>query len=129
MAIRGTIVPMATPTTGRAGDIDERVLREYAEWLVSEGVHGLFPCGSIGEFSSLTDEQRERVLRTTVEAVDGDVPVYAGCGDTSVSGVRDHLEIAADAGADAGVVVTPYYLSTTQSGLDDFYRVAGSASG
>lgn len=111
---------MVTPTTGRGGDVDEVALQRYTETLVDNGVHGLFPCGSIGEFSSLTHAQRKRVVDTVVSA-SGDVPVLAGCGDTSLGAVEEHVAAAADAGADAAVVVTPYYLATTQSGLTDFY--------
>ncbi|WP_416840374.1 dihydrodipicolinate synthase family protein [Haloferax sp. DFSO52] len=121
MLITGTVVPMVTPTTGRDGTIDERALTHYTEHLVKNGVHGLFPCGSIGEFSSLTAAQRRRVIETVVDAA-GDTPVLAGCGDTSVGAVQEHVKTAADAGADAAVVVTPYYLSTTQRGLVDFYH-------
>jgi 4-hydroxy-tetrahydrodipicolinate synthase len=121
MSISGAIVPMATPTVGRGGDVDEPALRRYTETLVEGGVHGLFPCGSIGEFSSLSDDDRRTVVETTVEAA-GDVPVLAGCGDTSVSAVEEHVATAAEVGADVAVVVTPYYLSTTQEGLVRFYR-------
>lgn len=111
---------MVTPTMGRDGTVNEHVLTQYTEHLVNNGVHGLFPCGSIGEFSSLTGTQRQRVIEIVADAA-GDVPVLAGCGDTSVGAVREHIDGAADAGADAAVVVTPYYLSTTQQGLLDFY--------
>jgi 4-hydroxy-tetrahydrodipicolinate synthase len=127
MLTSGAIVPMATPTVGRSGGVDESALRGYVETLTAAGVHGLFPCGSIGEFSSLSDADRRTVIDVTADAA-GDVPVLAGCGDTSVSAVRDHVANATAAGADAAVVVTPYYLSTTQSGLVNFYReVAGDA--
>jgi 4-hydroxy-tetrahydrodipicolinate synthase len=118
---------MATPTVGRGGEVDESALRRYVETLTDGGVHGLFPCGSIGEFSSLSDADRRTVIEGTVEAA-GDVPVLAGCGDTSVSSVLDHAATAAEAGADAAVVVTPYYLSTTQSGLGRFYREVATDS-
>jgi 4-hydroxy-tetrahydrodipicolinate synthase len=121
MAIRGAYVPMATPTTSRRGDIDTDTLGEFTERLVAAGVDGLFPCGSIGEFTSLTDEQRAATIETVVDAA-GDVPVLAGCGDTSVAAVADHIDAAARAGATAAVVVTPYYLQTTEQGLIDFYR-------
>lgn len=120
MLITGTVVPMVTPTVGRDGTIDEQTLTRYTEHLVSNGVHGLFPCGSIGEFTSLTATQRQRVIEIVADAADG-TPVLAGCGDTSVAAVREHIQAAATAGADAAVVVTPYYLSTTQTGLKDFY--------
>jgi 4-hydroxy-tetrahydrodipicolinate synthase len=121
MLATGAIAPMASPVSGATGDVDEPTLRRYTEFLVDGGVHGLFPCGSIGEFTSLTAGQRRRVVETVVDA-SGDVPVYAGCGDTSLAAVREHVDAAAAAGADAAVVVTPYYLSTTQAGLERFLR-------
>lgn len=128
MSLSGVYVPMATPTTGRDGDVAESALRALTERLVAGGVDGLFPCGSIGEFASLTDEQRARTVGTVVDAA-GDVPVLAGCGDTAPERVLDHVDAAAARGADAAVVVTPYYLETTAAGLTDFYeRVADAAS-
>lgn len=121
MQIEGTVCPMPTPTAGCDPKIDRESLRSYTRFLVDSGVDGLFPCGSIGEFSSLTPEQRRIVFEEVVEAADGS-PVLAGCGDTSVESVLGHVENAANAGADAAVVVTPYYLNTTQPGLERFLR-------
>lgn len=127
MDIEGTICPMPTPTVDSQPDIDTDALERYTGFLVEHGVHGLFPCGSIGEFSSLTAAQRETVIETVARTTE-DASVLAGCGDTSVTAVLDHASAAADAGADAAVVVTPYYLSTTQSGLRRFVEaVADSA--
>jgi 4-hydroxy-tetrahydrodipicolinate synthase len=128
MDLAGTIVPMATPVEpGDRGVAVER-LAEFTRTLVEAGVHGLFPGSSIGEFPSLTDEQHRTLVRTVVSAADGDTRVIAGCCGTSVDAVRSRLATAADLGADAGVVVTPYYLSTTQSGLVRFFeRVAADA--
>jgi len=112
---------MPTPTVGRPPEIDTDALGTYTEFLVGNGVDGLFPCGSIGEFSSLTPAHRETVFETVVDA-SGDASVLAGCGDTSVASVLEHARTAARAGADAAVVVTPYYLSTTQAGLGRFFE-------
>jgi 4-hydroxy-tetrahydrodipicolinate synthase len=113
---------MATPTLGRDGEIDEMTLQDYTQMLIDGGVNGLFPCGSIGEFSSLRPFQRRQVIETVVEASE-DIPILAGCGGTSVGAVRGHVESAAGAGADAAVVVNPYYLETTQAGTEEFYRI------
>jgi len=116
---------MPTPTNGES--IDTGALESYTSHLVDGGVHGLFPCGSIGEFSSLTREERSGVFETVADA-SGDVPVLAGCGDTNVANVRSYVADAADAGADAAVVVTPYYLSTTQKGLHRFFDAVADDS-
>jgi 4-hydroxy-tetrahydrodipicolinate synthase len=120
---------MATPTSGRSGDIeiDVDALENFTEFLVDSGVHGLFPGSSIGEFSSLTGEQSRTLIRTVTRVAE-DVTIYAGCGDTNVEGSVDRAEAAADAGADVAVVVSPYYLATNQSGLESFFRVVADRS-
>lgn len=125
MRLEGVVCPMPTPTNGDG--IDTGALKSYTSHLVSGGVHGLFPCGSIGEFSSLTRQERSLVFETVANE-SGDIPVLAGCGDTNVSTVRSHVADAADAGADAAVVVTPYYLSTTQKGLQRFFDAVADDS-
>jgi len=118
---------MVTPIRGQTGDVNTEVLRTHARFLVDGGVSGLFPCGSTGEFSSLTRRQRELVIETVVEAADG-VPVLAGCGDTSVRRVNHLIADADQAGADAAVVVTPYYLETNQESLRSFFRTIADES-
>ena len=118
---------MVTPVAGRDGGVDVSTLEAYTEFLVEGGVHGLFPCGSIGEFPSLTREERRTVVGTVVDAA-GDVPVLAGCGATSVADVVALIEDAAEAGASAAVVVTPYYLGADQAGLCGFYEAVADRS-
>ena len=127
MHVHGTIPPMLTPTTDRTGGIDVPALRTYTETLVASGVHGLFPNGSTGEFSSLTRDERRTVVETVADAA-GSTPVLAGCGGTSVSDVLTGIDDAATGGADAAVVVTPYYLGTTQEGLQEFYETIADRS-
>jgi 4-hydroxy-tetrahydrodipicolinate synthase len=125
MHLEGVIPPMATPIAD--GDVATDVLRSHTEFLCDAGVHGLFPCGSTGEFTSLTPDQRETVVRTVCDARD-ETPVLAGCGANSVPVVCDHVDRAAAAGADAAVVVTPYYAKTSQAGLETFFtRIADAA--
>jgi len=112
---------MVTPVSEKDGTVSVDVLRSYTDFLTGAGVHGLFPCGSTGEFPSLTRAQR----RTVVEAVAGaadDVPVLAGCCATDPGRVTTLAEDASEAGADAAVVVTPYYYETTQRSLQSFYE-------
>ncbi|MEF8824927.1 MAG: dihydrodipicolinate synthase family protein [Halapricum sp.] len=127
MSLKGVIPPMVTPTTGRSGTVDIDALRTFTEFLVDGGVHGLFPCGSIGEFSSLTRKQRATVIETVVNAA-ADRPVIAGCGGTAVGDVVGYVEDAATAGADAAVVVTPYYLKTSDAGMVEFYEAVAAES-
>lgn len=127
MRLEGTIPPMVTPTAGRDGGVDVPALASYTEFLVDAGVHGLFPCGSIGEFPSLTRAERRTVVETVAGSA-GDVPVLAGCGATSVADVVALAEDAAAAGASAAVVVTPYYLDADQAGLRSFYEAVADRS-
>lgn len=121
MDLSGVIPPMVTPTEARDGGIRESVLQSYTEFLIDQGVHGLFPCGSIGEFPSLSREERQTVIDIVSNTATG-IPVLAGCSDTCLSNVMTNIHHAATAGADAAVVVTPYYLSTNQQGLHSFYE-------
>lgn len=127
MQLKGTIPPMVTPTTGRDGGIDTAALESYIDYLMDGGVHALFPCGSTGEFSSLTRDERRTVIETVANSADG-LSVLAGCGGTSVAEVVALTDDAHEAGADAAVVVTPYYLATTQAGLRGFYEVVAARS-
>jgi 4-hydroxy-tetrahydrodipicolinate synthase len=125
MQLEGVIPPMPSPIAD--ADVATEVLKSHTEFLCEAGVHGLFPCGSTGEFTALTPEQRETVVETVCEAADG-VPVLAGCGANSVPVVSDYVQHAASAGADAAVVVTPYYATTSQEGLEMFFtRIADAA--
>lgn len=120
---------MATPTVGRNGEIDEPTLERFTNLLIDAGVHGLFPGSSIGEFPSLTHELNHLTIETVAAAADDKTEVLAGCCDTSVEGVIENVDAADAAGADAAVVVAPYYLSTTQEGLYRFFmRVANRST-
>jgi len=127
MDIAGVIVPMVTPVTGPSGEINAAVLRELTSHLADHGVDGLFPCGTTGEFSCLTREQRREVIETVVDSQDS-VPVVAGCGATNPRDVQTLVSDAAGAGADVAAVVTPYYHTGTQHGLATFYREVADES-
>lgn len=127
MELCGTIPPMVTPVRDRSGSIAVDALRELTESLVEGGVHGLFPCGTTGEFANLSRKAREQVIQT-VAAGAGSLPVLAGCGGTSRAEVTELIKDAKAAGADAAVVVTPYYSQGTQPGLVEFYTDIADAS-
>jgi len=126
MQISGVFAPMITPTTDES-EIDTETLREFTTFLVRGGVHGLFAVGTTGEFSSLDPTQRKNVIRTVATHADS-VPVLGGCGGTCVQSVREHIDDTAEAGADAAVVVTPYYLDTNQTGLRRFFTEVAAGS-
>jgi len=120
--------PIVTPFDAD-DDFDADALASHVETIVDAGLDGIVPCGTTGEFASLTDEERRTAVETTVEAANGRVPVIAGAADTTVSGVRDRLRFAAEAGADAGLITLPYYhTSTDPDGQRAFFeRVADDA--
>jgi len=118
---------MATPTRGDRRAVDTAALERFTGRLTDAGVHGLFPCSSVGEFPSLTAAQSREVVET-VAAAAGETPVLAGCCDTSVDAVLDRIGAAAAAGADAAVVVSPYYLGTAPEGLERFFRAVADGS-
>jgi len=126
MDFEGAIPPIVTPMDD-SGDIDISCLHEYVQFLEDGGVHGLFPCGSTGELASLTARERKRVVEAVVETAS--VPVLAGCGDTSSRTVIDQIDAAADCGADAAVVTSPYYMPTTDASHRAFFEhVADNSS-
>ncbi|WP_435094309.1 dihydrodipicolinate synthase family protein [Halorubrum sp. N11] len=109
----GAVSPPIVTSFDADGGVDRRALANHVETLVDAGLDGVVPCGTTGEFASLTDTERRAVVETVVEAADGRVPVIAGAADTTVSGVVDRLRFAADVGADAGLVTLPYYHNST----------------
>lgn len=124
-ALEGITCPLVTPFDD-AGAVDEDALESLVDALLEGGIDGLFPCGTTGEFASLTFEERRRVVELTVDRVDGDVPVLAGAAATSVAETLESVETAADLGADAAVVVPPYFHTASDpAGNQDFFeRVA-----
>lgn len=121
--LEGVTCPTVTPF--RDGDVDEDALADLVASLVDGGVDGLFPCGTTGEFASLTAAERARVFELTVDYAEG-TPVLAGAGATSVAETLSHVEAAADAGADAAVVVPPYFHGANDpAGERAFFEAVG----
>jgi 4-hydroxy-tetrahydrodipicolinate synthase len=120
---RGAVSPPIVTPFDADGGVDTDALASHVEALVDAGLDGMVPCGTTGEFASLTDEEHRAVVETTVDAVDGRVPVIAGAADTTVPGVLDRLRFADAVGADAGLVTLPYYhTSTDPSGQRAFFE-------
>ncbi|WP_251328190.1 dihydrodipicolinate synthase family protein [Haloplanus pelagicus] len=101
-----TLVPTITPFS--EGSVDADAVADVAEFVLKNGADGLVPCGTTGEFASLTDAEYETVVRTSVAAADG-APVLPGAASSSVAGTLDRIDTAADCGADAVLVVLPYF--------------------
>jgi 4-hydroxy-tetrahydrodipicolinate synthase len=109
--------------------VDHGALSEIVAWTIDRGVDGLVPCGTTGEFASLSGEERRAVIETTVEAAGGRVPVIAGAGATTVPGVLGFIQDAAAVGADAALVPPPYYHAANDpAGNRDFYKRVADGS-
>jgi 4-hydroxy-tetrahydrodipicolinate synthase len=100
------LVPTVTPFSN--GSVDAEAVADLAEFVLDNGADGLVPCGTTGEFASLGDAEYETVVSTSVDAADG-APVLPGAAATSVAGTLDRIDIAADCGADAVLIVLPYF--------------------
>ncbi|GGX42803.1 4-hydroxy-tetrahydrodipicolinate synthase [Tateyamaria omphalii] len=112
---KGSMPALVTPF--RNGALDLETLKKLVEWHVGEGSHGLVPVGTTGESPTLTHEEHELVIETVVKASAGRIPVIAGAGSNNTVEAMRFVECAAKVGADAALVVTPYYNKPTQRGL------------
>ena len=97
-------------------------MKPHVDWLINEGVQGLSPLGSSGEFSALEMEDRKRVLETVIRANDSRLPLWAGTHHYSTRATIELSKHAAAAGADALLIVPPYYMAPTPEQTMDHYR-------
>ncbi|MHA1730199.1 MAG: 4-hydroxy-tetrahydrodipicolinate synthase [Promethearchaeota archaeon] len=116
----GVIPALVTPFN-KDESINEENLRNLVNYLIEQGVTGLLPCGTTGEFVNMSVEERLKVIKIVVDEANGKVPVIAGTGDTRTKLVIDMTNAATDIGADAAIIVTPYYLKPKAKGLYDHY--------
>ena len=112
---RGSITALITPF--KNGSVDEQAFQDFVNWQIEEGTHGVVPCGTTGESPTLSHEEHKRVVEMCVEVAKGRVPVIAGTGSNSTAEAIELTHHAKGAGADAALVVTPYYNKPTQDGL------------
>lgn len=121
--IKGSIVAIVTPM--KDGKIDEDGLKNLIEWHIEKGTHAIVPCGTTGEAATLSYEEHYRVIEITVKTVNKRVPVIAGTGSNSTEETITITNKAKELGADAALVITPYYNKPTQEGLyQHFMKVA-----
>ena len=123
---RGSIPALVTPFRDEA--FDEDAFRAFVEWQIAEGSHGLVPCGTTGESATLTAEEHAQVVRACVEQAAGGVKVVAGCGSNSTRVAIDYMKAAEQAGADAALVVLPYYNRPNQDGIVAHFTALADAS-
>lgn len=123
---KGSMPALVTPFT-EAGALDEAAFRAFVEWQVSEGSHGLVPVGTTGESPTLSHAEHKRVVELCVEVANRRVPVIAGAGSNNTAEAIDLAQFAESAGADAVLVVTPYYNKPNQRGLYAHYAAIAEA--
>jgi 4-hydroxy-tetrahydrodipicolinate synthase len=127
MTFRGSIPAIITPM--RNGSIDEPSLRRHIDWVIEEGSHGIVPVGTTGESPTLSHEEHKRVVEIAVEHANGRVPVIAGSGSNSTGEAIDFTRHAEAVGADAALVVVPYYNKPMQDGLYAHFKAVAEAVG
>jgi len=119
--IRGIFVPHVTPVD-KAGRINDVELRRYLEWLIAQGVHGLYPNGSTGEFARFTADERRQVVKIACESAAGRVPVLAGAAEANVSETLKACDAYAEFGARAVAIVSPFYYKLSPSSAYEYFR-------
>jgi 4-hydroxy-tetrahydrodipicolinate synthase len=123
---RGSIPALVTPFCDSR--IDEDQFRALVEWQIAEGSHGLVPVGTTGESATLTLSEHAQVVRACVEVAAGRVPVIAGCGSNNTALAIELVKAAADAGADAALLVPPYYNRPNQEGIYAHFEAVAAAT-
>lgn len=124
----GVMTALVTPFES-SGGVDQKALKALTAWQVESGIHGLVPCGTTGEGATLRPEEHEQVVATVVETVGGRIPVIAGCGTNDTRTTVEGARRAARAGADALLVVSPYYNKPNPSGMEGHYRAVTESVG
>ena len=123
----GAMTALVTPF--RDGEVDARALEALVEAQIAGGINALVPCGSTGEAATLTHEEHLAVVRAVVRAARGRLPVIAGTGSNSTAEAIRLTRGAEEAGADAALLISPYYNRPTQDGIYRHYAAVADASG
>ncbi|MEW6738584.1 MAG: 4-hydroxy-tetrahydrodipicolinate synthase [Nitrospirota bacterium] len=122
---KGSIVAIVTPF--KNGKFDEKTYGDLIEWHIKQGTHGIVPCGTTGEASTLGFEEHYRVIEVAVKAANKRIPVIAGTGANSTDEAIEITKKAKKLGADGALLVTPYYNKPTQEGLYRHYKAVADA--
>ena len=118
--INGSITALVTPF--KDGAVDEKAFQDFIDWQIDNGIHGLVPCGTTGETPTLSDKEHRRVIELCVEAANGRVPIIAGAGSNETTVSIAYAQKAKDVGADAALVVAPYYNRPSQEGIYQHFK-------
>ena len=119
--LKGSMPALITPFSN--GQVDLETLKELVEWHISQGSHGLVPVGTTGESPTLSHDEHEIVVSEVVKTVAGRIPVIAGAGSNNTIEALRFMKHAQSVGADAALVVTPYYNKPTQDGLYSHFKI------
>lgn len=122
---RGAIPALITPF--RDGAVDEKAFQDLVDWQIKSGVHAIVPCGTTGESATLSHAEHERVITLAVEVASGRVPVIAGTGSNATHEAISLTRSAKSSGADAALIVTPYYNKPTQEGMYAHFKAIHDA--
>src|SRR2546430_248270 len=125
MSFTGSLVAIITPF--RNGKVDEKALGGLIEWQIANGTDGIVPCGTTGESATLTHEEHKQVVEFTVQVVRRRVPVIAGTGSNSTDEAIEFTRHAKSVGADAALLISPYYNKPTQEGLYRHHKAVAEA--
>ena len=117
---QGCFTALITPFTSNG--IDESAYKKFIEWQIAQGIHGVVPCGTTGESPTISEKEQERLIEFCVKTVAKRVPVIAGTGSNCTSEAVHMTKYAAKVGADAVLVVTPYYNRPTNKGIYLHYK-------
>jgi len=126
-SFRGSFTALVTPF--KNGSLDEKAFRDIVEWQIAEGTNGLVPVGTTGESPTLSHDEHKMVVEWCIDQADGRVSVIAGSGSNSTAEAIELSRHAENAGADAVLIVTPYYNKPTQEGLYQHYKAINDAIG
>jgi 4-hydroxy-tetrahydrodipicolinate synthase len=124
---RGSFTALVTPF--KNGSVDEQAFRDLVEWQISEGTNGLVPVGTTGESPTLSHAEHKQVVEWCIDQAKKRVPVIAGAGSNSTREAVELARHAEEAGADAVLVVTPYYNKPTQEGMYQHFKAINDAIG
>jgi 4-hydroxy-tetrahydrodipicolinate synthase len=126
-SFRGSFTALVTPF--KNGSLDEKAFRDLIEWQIAEGTNGLVPVGTTGESPTLSHDEHNQVVAWCIEQARDRVPVIAGAGSNSTREAIEFAQHAEHAGADAVLIVTPYYNKPTQEGLYQHFKAINDAIG
>ncbi|CAN5156173.1 4-hydroxy-tetrahydrodipicolinate synthase [soil metagenome] len=124
---KGSITALVTPM--RDGRFDEDGFRTFVDWQITEGTHGLVPVGTTGESPTLSHDEHKRVVKVCIEVAAGRAPVIAGAGSNNTVEAIELSKSAEKAGADALLIVTPYYNKPNQEGMYQHFKAINDAVG